>query len=164
MPRNEISNSDDVIDSRDVIERIEELQGARDSLLEDIEEAREAFRALPKDKADPEYSREDHELSADGIQAKEDALTVWDVDNGDELKALLNLQEEAEGYAPDWRHGATMIRDSYFTDYCEELVKDIGDLPKDIPSYLVIDWDATAENLKVDYTEVDFDGVAYWIR
>jgi hypothetical protein len=40
----------------------------------------------------------------------------------------------------------------------------IGDMPKEIPSYIVIDWDATAENIQADYTSVDFDGVTYWIR
>jgi len=117
----EISNSDDVIDSRDVIARIEELEGM-------------------------------------GIDKN---LALKDLD---ELNALRALQEEAEGYAPDWQHGATLIRDSYFEDYCEELCKDIGALPQDIPSYIEIDWAATAENLKVDYTSADFDGVTYWVR
>lgn len=27
-----------------------------------------------------------------------------------------------------------------------------------------IDWDAAAEELKQDYTSVEFDGVTYWIR
>jgi hypothetical protein len=28
----------------------------------------------------------------------------------------------------------------------------------------VIDWEATARNIAVDYTEVDFGGVTYYIR
>lgn len=59
---------------------------------------------------------------------------------------------------------AQLIRESYFTEAMRELVSDIGDLPKDVPGYLVIDWEATAENLKVDYTAVDFDGVTYYVR
>jgi hypothetical protein len=27
-----------------------------------------------------------------------------------------------------------------------------------------IDWEATARNVRTDYTAVDFDGVTYWIR
>lgn len=130
----EISNSDDVIDSRDVIERIEELQGERDS-----------------------YEGPDGEPSA-GEWAAENS------DDADELAALEALQEEAEDYCPDWRYGATLIRESYFTEYCKELLKDIGDLPKDIPNYIVIDWEATADNIRVDYTEVDFDGETYLVR
>lgn len=124
--KREISNSDDVIDSRDVIERIEELE------------------------------------AIDGIEDKINNLV--EDDDAKELVSLRELQSEAEGYAPDWQHGATLVRDSYWTDYCQELLQDIGDLPKDLPHYIVIDWDATAENLKVDYTSVEYDGVTYWVR
>ena len=120
------SNSDDVIDSRDVIERIEELEGY------------------------------------EGLQDKIDNLI--EDDDAKELVALRQLQEEAEGYAPDWKHGATLIRRSHWPEYAEEMCKDIGDLPRDLPGYLVIDWAKTADNLEVDYTTVDFDGVEYLIR
>ena len=119
--RNEISNSDDVIDSRQVIERIEELQN-----------------------------------NGDGTDDDEKA----------ELAALLALQDEAEGYTSgDWPHGATLIRDSYFQEYAQELAEDCGDVKADAgwPGRH-IDWEAAADELKQDYTEVDFDGVAYWVR
>jgi hypothetical protein len=137
----EISNSDDVIDSRDVIERIEELE-------EQLAALSEEDRA--KDKAHPtaattQVSDEYHDLHC-------------------ELTTLKALAEEAEGYAPDWRHGASLIRDSYFKDYAEELIKDIGDLPRELPHYIAIDWKKTAENIKVDYTSVEYDGVTYWVR
>lgn len=60
--------------------------------------------------------------------------------------------------------GSHLYSSPYFVDYCQELCADIGDVPKDMPGYLVIDWEATARNIKFDYTEVDFDGVLYQIR
>lgn len=114
----EISNTDDVIDSRDIIERIEELQG--------IEE------------------RDEEEQT--------------------ELGNLLALQEEAEGYAPDWKYGCALIRDSYFTEYTRELCDDIGSVPKDFPHWIEIDWEATARNVRTDYTSVEFGDVTYWVR
>lgn len=123
--RNDPCNSDDVIDSRDVIARIEELEG---------------------------------EIGAEGFE---------DVNGGeikDELAALKAFAKEAEDYAPDWQYGATLIRDSFFVEYCRDLVADIGDLPRDLPGYLAIDWEKTADNLRVDYTSVEFDGVTYWVR
>jgi hypothetical protein len=130
--RNAPSNNDDVIDSRDIIARIEELQdmGANERRIEHPD-----------------------------LEPSED-----DAEELRELDALRSLQEEAEGYTSDWEYGATLIRESYFEDYCQEMLEDIGDLPKDLPGYLVIDWEATADNLRVDYTEVDFDGVAYLVR
>lgn len=91
----------------------------------------------------------------------------WDVDNmqeATELHALEMLQDEAEGYAADWHHGEILIRDSYFTDYAREMLEDCGTIPRDLPSWVEIDWKATARNVRADYTAVDFDGVTYWIR
>lgn len=131
--RNEsISNSENVIDSRDVIARIEELREQRDEAEQEASEGYAAFG----------YGQEER----------------------DELAALEALQEEAKDYAPDWEYGATLIRETYFSEYCEELLKDIGDLPQDLPGYIAIDWDKTADNLRVDYTEVDFDGTTYLVR
>lgn len=115
---NTIDNKDDVIDSRDVIARIEELKNQPDIGEEEL----------------------------------------------DELNTLLALAGEGEIYAPDWEYGATLIRDSYFVDYARELLEDCGDIPKDIPHYIAIDWDQTAHNIRVDYTPVDFGTVTYWVR
>ena len=121
----DFDNNTSVIDSRDVIERIEELHG---------------------------------------IATDESAEANDRTEANNELAVLQALQDEAEGYCPDWKYGAQLIREDYFPTYCEDLVQDIGDLPRDMPSYLVVDWEATARNLKVDYTEVDFDGVTYLVR
>ncbi len=120
-----IDNSADIIDSRDVIERIAELRST-------VEE--------------------------DGIDGLDDG-------ERHELAALEALAEEAEGYAPDWQYGETLIRDSYFKAYAMELADDIGavDLNASWPMSC-IDWDQAARELQMDYTAVTFDGVDYWIR
>jgi len=138
------TNSDDVIDSRDVIERIDELEDE----LRDLEDAAD-------DAAD------------DSVRVAEILAEVeaWKTgEEGRELAALQALAAEASDYADDWQHGATLVRESYWPTYARELVEDVGDLPRGIPSYIVIDWEATADNLKVDYTEVDFDGTTYLVR
>ena len=127
--RSEVTNSEDVIDSRDVIDRIEELQTEYDDLEDGTEETAE-----------------------------------WISNNADKLAALKALAKQGEAYSDDWEYGSTLIRDSYFVDYCEELVKDIDGLPRNLPAYIVVDWAATANNLRVDYTDVEFDGVTYWVR
>lgn len=68
-----------------------------------------------------------------------------------------------EQWRGDW-YPLILIRDDYFVDYCEELVSDIGDMPKDIPSYIVIDWEQTAENIKTDYFCIEINGTDYWTR
>jgi hypothetical protein len=127
----EITNSEDIIDSRDVEERITELDDQRSEF-------------------DPSGTCE---------------RAVLDEDEADELTALLKLREEAEGYSEDWKYGATLIRDSYFRAYAEELADEIGAINSDQTWPLNhIDWEAAADALKEDYTAVDFDGVEYWVR
>lgn len=150
----EISNSDDLIDSRDVIERIEELESERDEFILNETQSEESISW--------------GELSEEQAKAEE----KWnETDEGIELKNLSSLMEEFCGYGEDeqWRgdwYPITLIRDSYWEEYCEDMVKDIGDLPDNIPSYLYsnIDWKGVAEDLQVDYTSGEFDGVTYWAR
>lgn len=113
------SNSDNVIDSRDVIARIDELEGDEDR----------------------------------------------DDDDNEELAALKALADKADGYASDWKDGATLIRDDYFETYAEELARDCGMIPNNLAwPCTCIDWEQAADELKQDYTSVDFDGVDYWVR
>lgn len=128
---NTFDNFDAVIDSRDVIARIEELEG--------------------------------EVLNDDGVidQSNEDADYR---DKCGELAALQALADEASGYAADWQHGETLIRDSYFKDYAMELADDIGAIDNNASWPLTcIDWDQAARELQMDYSAVDFDGVTYWI-
>ncbi len=76
----------------------------------------------------------------------------------------LAMAEEAEGYC-EWKDGATLIRDSYFKEYAQELAEDTGAINKDArwPTNC-IDWEEAASELKQDYTEVDFDGVPYQVQ
>jgi hypothetical protein len=121
----EISNSEDIIDSRDVIARIEELGS---------------------------------ELEEGSIDDPSDA------DLKEELASLKNLAEQCEGVS-DWTYGESLIRDDYFEEYARELAEDIDAIQSDQgwPNYC-IDWTFAAEELQMDYTPVDFDGVTYWIR
>ena len=101
----------------------------------------------------------------DGERGEErDPWTAVYPEDAAELAALHKLATEAEGYAADWHHGEILIRDDYFTDYAREMLEDCGTIPRDLPSWVEIDWKATARNVRMDYTAVDFDGVTYWIR
>ncbi len=124
---NTISNMNNTIDSRDVIERIEELE----IIIND---------------ADTEESANSEEVA----EARE------------ELRILLALQEEAEGYSSDWEYGSQLIRRSYFEEAMDEMVEECYALPKDMPFWMSIKLDYDA--LEQDYTSVDFDGVEYLIQ
>jgi hypothetical protein len=90
-----------------------------------------------------------------------------DADLFAELATLRGILEDLRGNGgdEDWRgdwYPLTLIRDSYFESAMDELLEDIGTLPKDLPSYLTvtIDYDA----LQMDYTSTEIDGTTYWYR
>jgi hypothetical protein len=143
MPRTTIDNTESVLDSRIIIERIEDIEQAREAYIE-------------------ENAGED--ASADVRTAQGDAWALFFPEDAAELAALSKLAAEGEGYAPDWHHGEVLIRDDYFTAYAKEMLEDCGTIPRDLPNWVEIDWEATARNVRVDYAAVDFDGVTYWIR
>lgn len=137
-----ISNEDDIIDSRDVIKRREEMEEELESLKDELVDA------------DDEHEK---------MKARE-VGEAWSEENGEELRALQALCEEGEGY-PDWKYGATLIRDDFFTDFARELAEDIESIKdSDKWPYTHIDWAEAAEELKQDYGTVEYDGVTYWIR
>jgi hypothetical protein len=91
--------------------------------------------------------------------------TILDEDESEELLSLRKLNAQGEESSDDWSYGATLIRDSYFTEYARELTEDIGAIPNDAAWPLhCIDWEWAARELRMDYTPVEFDGVTYWVR
>lgn len=88
-----------------------------------------------------------------------------DFTDGDELAALVAFRDEAEGYCSDWRYGETLIRDSYFMQYAQELAEDTCALKsaEEWP-YTCIDWDQAVRELQTDYSSAELDGVTYWFR
>jgi antirestriction protein len=40
-------------------------------------------------------------------------------------------------------------------EFTQELVEDVGDIPKDLPCYIHIDWEKTATDIMMDYGEVN---------
>jgi len=134
----DVSNLEDMMDSRDVIARIEDLE------------------------AELEGGYTDGET---GVYMCDDDGDFIDMDSEhDELVALKSLAEEAENVC-EWADGETLIRDTYFQDYAEQYADDIGATAGESQwPQTHIDWDAAAADLQQDFSSVDFDGVAYWVR
>ena len=155
MPR-DISNNEDVLDSRDIIARIEELEAERDGFV----------MGCPA-YVDGTHGPGEECPTCNGNGDRNATPEEWAQncpDDAAELAILSKLAEEAEGYADDWKYGETLIRDSYFRTYAEELAEDIGAINHEAswPNNC-IDWDRACRELQMDYTSVDFDGVTYWV-
>lgn len=127
--------SADIIDTRDIIARFEEL-----------------------------------ESNLEGLTSFEDAQAQGLQGDWEEMGVLGTILEELAGMGGDerWRgdwYPLTLIRDSHFRDYAEELADDCGMIPEDAKWPLnCIDWEQAARELRYDYSGVDIDGVTYWTR
>lgn len=146
----DFSFTDNMLDVRDLIERFEELEDTKAEMLEDVPESKYGNRRNKKWKA-------------------------WeDSDEFTELKHLEEILEELRGNGGDeqWRgdwYPVTLINSEYFTEYAKELVEDCGyisrgDKEKELPWWISIDWDDTANNIKVDYTTIDIEDETYYYR
>lgn len=169
----EIDNTQDIMDSRDVIARIEELESEFETLTEAVDEAREELQeaeeelneALAQEHIDVSSELERRDDAKNSLEIAESNLAdCWDEDVANELKILKAFADEAEGYG-DWDHGETLIHEDYFTEYAQELAEDCCDIPRDLKwPFTCIDWEQAAEELKQDYTTAEFDGVTYYLR
>ena len=79
-----------------------------------------------------------------------------------ELVALKKFQKDYD-YVDEWNYGAEFIAEHYFTEYVKDMLEGCGTIPRDLPDYVAIDWEETADNLKCDYTDAEFNGVNYYV-
>jgi hypothetical protein len=157
-------SSHDVLDSRDIIERLNELQDELDDLEFFVSEAADAINDwVEPDEPDEATDAEFDQLKQDKLDAQS-RLDDWLKENEEEYNALKALDDEASGYG-DWVHGETLIHEDYFTKYAEELAYDIGAVDRNVSWPLNhIDWEDAAESLKDDYTAVEFYSSTFYMR
>lgn len=147
---NSVSLGDDIIDSRDVDSRINEL--------------RTQFDGTPF--ADDTFDSDDLQRILDETPEEwQNAVACLDNDEIAELINLLAFREAGSQYTTEWKSGAVLILDTHFTKYAQQLAEDIGSIERDSQwPASHIDWDAAADELKQDYSEIEVDGHIYWVR
>ena len=139
----------ETIDIRDVIERFETLEETRDAIEEEWND-------------NPDN---------DGLDFSAYVRTDvnWGDDEEDEYQLLNTLLDELRGCGGDeqWRgewYPITLVSHDYFVDYAQDLVVDCGYIPNNLPSWIAIDWEKTADAVKDDYSRVTVGTNDYWYR
>jgi hypothetical protein len=139
----EIDNRSDILDVRDIIERFEELEHDKDLATDNAGEENE---------------------TVDGV--------LFNEDNQEEHDRLKKLLDELKGnggdeeWQGDW-YPITLIHRDYFEDYAQELASDVVegfDSRVVTWPFTCIDWEAAANELEQDYSNVYFDGEEYLYR
>jgi len=140
---------DNIIDSRDLISMYEDLNEEHEDLLANVERLEEEANDL--------YHKE-------LLEAAREELKEWEEEHLEELETLQAVIEEGESISSEWRHGTTLIHEHYFVDYAMDLGRDIGVI-SDFNSWPArhIDWEAAAEELKMDYDLIRYGEHRYYI-
>lgn len=134
MTLDELKNQSTYLCSTDLISAIEHWKTEIEYLEEDLKDFNENFK--------PECDTVDF----NNLDETKEYLKQYK----EYLKELENFIEPFENYS-DWDCCALLIPEGEdFVEYIEETVKDCCNL-SDVPDWVVIDWEATAENLKHDY-------------
>mgnify|MGYP006377584201 FL=1 len=115
----------------------------------------------------------DYAIDGRAIQARIDELEALDApteEESAELADLVAFLHEAMQYNSDADAGETIIAESHFVDYIEEIIDDCYALPKELTSgewpyrHITINYEAAAEEAKADYAELTFRGRNFYIQ
>lgn len=135
------------IDTRELVETRDELkQQVLDSFLEDF----------------PHY--EEMTESFEDIRFEEEEIESWKQDWQDELNQITCIDDLEYEIGSEFNYGVTLIPEDDFTDYVIDLLEDCGYISKDFPSWIEIDWQKTADNVRQDYSEIEYEGKIYLYR
>lgn len=165
----EITNSDDVIDSREVTARIDELT----SELTTCEHCGEDIRETDNPNRE-EYERTDDlipgDVSALFCAEAADGEHYPEADNADdareELRQLQEFAKEGECY-DGWDSGIPFYRETYMKNLAqEEVEEELGEEYISRWPLNQIDWEEAADHpdFQGQFSELDFNGVTYFTR
>ena len=133
-----------ILDTRDLSKRREELkEEILDSFLENF----------------PHY--QEMTESFEDIRFEEEEIQSWKEDFEDELEEIKEIDTIENELGSEFEYGVTLVDVDDFEEYVEDLLDELGYIPKDFPSWIEIDWEATANNVRQDYTEVEYQGNSY---
>lgn len=135
----------DTFDGRDVEERINELEPTAERLLELTDEI-EAMAA------DPEHD-------SDSLRELEDERDGLDSDEIEEYNELVEFRREVD--SSEWSYGIYFVNEDHFEDFARQEAEDLGRTDEHWP-YDCIDWEQAADELKMGYSSVEFDGQTYY--
>ena len=136
------------LDTRDLETTREELkQQILDSFLETF----------------PQY--EEMTESFEDIRFEEEEIESWKSDWEEELKQIEEI-DTIENECSEFSFGETLIDEDDFEEYCQEFIEDCGYISKDMPMIISnnIDWTGIADDMKQDYSEIEYQGNTYLYR
>ena len=162
------------LDSRDIQEELDNIESLKNDFELNLEELNNELQELESDLYDIEntedYVSKQNDIDAmlEQIVEKENDVQECEVEYSrysEELTELEELKEEISNNSDEgFEYGIQLIHENDIDDYLHELLLDCGYIPKDLPSWIEIDWQATCDNMKEDYSELELNGNTFYVR
>ena len=148
------------LDSRDIQEEIDNIEGLKNDYESDLESLNDELNDLQNEQNELNDLQNKLYLKEHEIQECEFEYNRY----SEELAELEALKDEIESNSDEgFEYGIQLIHENYIDDYLDELLEACGYLPKDLPYWIEIDWQATYDNMKEDYNEIELNGNTFYV-
>ncbi len=154
--------------SSEIDSRIDELEDGLTELTdikEEIENHKDYFTFDDVDYDDDDYDEAYEAAKAVDLaklETRRDELKEELASEIEELKMLEEVRDDVCGIA--WRCGITFVHEDSFKDYIKDLCEECGYISNDFPWWIAVDWEATADNHKSDYSVTEVGGETYYYQ
>lgn len=162
------------LDSRDIQSEIDNIESLKNDYESDLESLNDELNDLQNElyniENEDDYAdkQSDIDNKLEEIADKENEIQDCEFEYNrysEELAELESLKEEISNNSDEgFEYGIQLIHEDDIDDYLHELLIDCGYIPKDMPSWIEIDWQATYDNMKQDYNEIELNGNTFYVR
>ena len=162
------------LDSRDIQEEIDAVERLKNDYESDLESLKYELNDLERElynienEDDYQYKQNYIDKKLEEIADKVNEIQECDFEYNryfEELAELEKLKEEiSENSDEGFEYGIQLIHENYIDDYLDELLEACGYIPKDLPHWIEVDWQATYDNMKEDYNEIELNGNKFYVR
>lgn len=148
-----IDSSDEFINPRDVEVEADEYEDSIACKQEEINDIETQIQDL--DDEDESYDDDLADLECQ-LENLKDELTGLE----EEAEDIFELRSDCNNYA----RGDTLINEDYWVEYVQQMAEDIDGIDTSNWPYNRIDWEAAAEDLRMDYTTITWRGQDFYVR
>ena len=149
------------LDSRDIQKEIDNIEGLKNGYESDLESLNDELNDLQNELYDIDNKLEEIAEKENEIQECEFECNRY----SEELAELEALKEEIESNSDEgFEYGIQLLHENDIDDYLNDMLVDCGYIPKDLPSWIEIDWQATYDNMKQDYSKIELNGNTFYVR
>ena len=162
------------LDSLDIQKEIDNIEGLKNDYESGLETLNDELNDLESELYDIENEEDyvDKQIDIDNkleeIAEKENEIQDCEFEYNcysEELEELEALKEEISNNSDEgFEYGIQLIHENYIDDLLEDLLEDCDYIPKDLPSWIKINWQATYDNMKEDYNEIELNGNTFYVR